>query len=41
MTPEVPVEGEELKARNRRVARVLLAIMAALATAGLLAGIRW
>lgn len=30
-----------LQARNRRVARILLAIMSTLALAGLLVGIRW
>lgn len=33
--------GNELRERNRRVARVLLLIMGALATAALLVGIRW
>lgn len=33
--------GEELATRNRRVARILLAIMGTLAGAGLLVGIRW
>lgn len=33
--------GDELRGRNRRVARVLLLIMGALATAALLVGIRW
>ena len=32
---------DSLKARNRKVAFILLAIMGALATAGLLVGIRW
>jgi hypothetical protein len=30
-----------LEARNRRVARILLAIMSVLALSGLLVGIRW
>jgi len=33
--------SEDLRNRNRRVARVLLSIIAALAFAGLLVGIRW
>jgi hypothetical protein len=32
---------DDLRARNRRTARALLAIMAALALAALLVGIRW
>jgi hypothetical protein len=32
---------ESLRARNRKVAFILLAIMGILATAGLLVGIRW
>lgn len=36
--PELP---RDLEARNRRLLRVLLGIVAALATATLLAGIRW
>lgn len=31
----------DLKVRNRFVARILLAVMAGLAVAGLLVGIRW
>jgi hypothetical protein len=34
-------ESEDLRTRNRRVARVLLSIMATLAVAALLVGIRW
>jgi hypothetical protein len=33
--------AEDLRAKNRRVARILLTIMGALAVAGLLVGIRW
>ncbi len=33
--------GPDLDARNRRVLRVLLSIIAALAVASLLVGIRW
>ena len=33
--------ADDLSERNRRTARVLLAIMAALALAALLVGIRW
>lgn len=33
--------NDGLRARNRRVARALLAVMAALAFAALLVGIRW
>jgi hypothetical protein len=33
--------SDELRERNRRVVRVLLAIMAALAFGALLVGIRW
>jgi hypothetical protein len=33
--------AEDLQAKNRRVARILLTIMGALAVAGLLVGIRW
>ena len=40
MRPESRV-ADDLEARNRRVVRVLLAIMGALALAGLLVGIRW
>jgi hypothetical protein len=34
-------DPRDLAARNRFVARILLAIMAVLALAGLLVGIRW
>lgn len=37
----VDPEGPEIRDRNRRTLRVLLGIMAALAVAGLLVGIRW
>jgi hypothetical protein len=33
--------ADDLEARNRRVARILLAIMGVLALGGLLVGIRW
>jgi hypothetical protein len=33
--------ADDLQTKNRRVARVLLTIMGALALAGLLVGIRW
>jgi len=33
--------GEALDDKNRRLVRILLAIMGVLALAGLLAGIRW
>ena len=39
MTPERP--DNELRLRTRRTVRVLLGIMATLAVATLLAGIRW
>ena len=33
--------ADDLQVKNRRVARILLAIIGALALAGLLVGIRW
>ncbi len=35
------MKADDLPARNRRVLRVLLAVMGALALASLLVGIRW
>lgn len=35
------VAGDDLRERNRRTLRVLLAIMAALVVAAFLVGIRW
>ncbi len=35
------MSGEALDDKNRRLVRILLAIMGVLALAGLLAGIRW
>jgi hypothetical protein len=41
MSEPTRATGEEQTARNRRVARILLSIMGALAAAALLVGIRW
>ena len=41
MSPGMPAMQEDLGRRNRRVASLLLAIMASLAAAALLWGIRW
>ncbi|MGH7307305.1 MAG: hypothetical protein ACREK6_01270 [Candidatus Rokuibacteriota bacterium] len=41
MSRSSPNPGGEQTARNRRVARIVLSIMAALAVATLLSGIRW
>jgi hypothetical protein len=38
---DITVGADDLGTRNRRLARILLAIMGALALAGLLVGIRW
>ena len=35
------MSGDALADKNRRVARILLAVMGVLALAGLLVGIRW
>ena len=41
MSTPARMTSERLRARNRRVAGVLLAIVGALAIAALLVGIRW
>jgi hypothetical protein len=41
MSPAMAATRDDLGRRNRRLARVLLAIMGALAAAALLWGIRW
>jgi hypothetical protein len=41
MSMSARLTGDELRARNRRVAWILLSIIGGLATAALLVGIRW
>jgi hypothetical protein len=39
--PDKDFDAKDLDARNRRLVRIILAIMAALVTASFLVGVRW